>query len=777
MTHRSTAIVAALALTLAACSGSDSAAPPTTTATPATTTPDAEPPATTGAPTASTAPGRVEIPAEEEIGKILPGTEQVTLLDAPAGTSVHVIPASDEALDSFFNPAPGTTEPAAGGEVDEYGSLVVRHLEGGEEYRLIYGDEAISAPFTTLQRDVHPDASFYAEQRLPTDGLGYITTRDGTTLSASVWLPGPAEDGPYPTVVEYSGYSPSNPESEGFPDIFTALGYAYVGVNIRGTGCSGGSFRYFEYVQSLDGYDAVEAVAAQPWVMNNRVGMVGISYPGISQLFVGQTQPPSLAAITPLSVLADSAISTLYPGGILNTGFAVPWTAERMEQARPNGQGWSVDQIDAGDEVCAANQEVRLQNPDLLTEITQSQFWTDEVAGEIAPRLFVDKINVPTFLAGAWQDEQTGGHFATMLDRFTGTDHFYATLLNGLHTESISPAVFPRLVEFLDLYVAERTPSLGVARIVGPLLASNIFGTDQVSLPAEDRFAGMSYEDALATFEAEPPIRVLFEEGAADGELARAPMARFEAAFDAWPVPEAEVAEWYLGVDGALDTTPREDSSEVSYLALPDAIPPTWFDEESGNIWSVDVTYDWQEGGAGTYAAWATPPLADETVVVGSGSVDLFIQSNLGDTDLEVTITEIRPDGNEVYVQSGWLRASQRALDESASTELRPVHTHREEDAAPLPDGEFAEVRVELFPFAHVFRAGSRIRLVVDAPGGNRPVWEFDTISGGEEVTIAVDPVMASKLVLPVVASVDAPDAYPACDSLRGQPCRVYAGP
>ena len=66
-------------------------------------------------------------------------------------------------------------------------------------------------------------------------------------------------------------------------------------------------------------------------------------------------------------------------------------------------------------------------------------------------------------LAGAWQDEQTGGHFATMLDQFTGTDHFYATLVNGLHTESIGPGVFPRFVEFLDLYVAQRVPSLAVA--------------------------------------------------------------------------------------------------------------------------------------------------------------------------------------------------------------------------------------------------------------------------------------------------------------------------
>ena len=50
--------------------------------------------------------------------------------------------------------------------------------------------------------------------------------------------------------------------------------------------------------------------------------MVGISYPGITQLFVAQTRPPHLAAITPLSVL-DDTYDTLYPGGIFNNGFAL----------------------------------------------------------------------------------------------------------------------------------------------------------------------------------------------------------------------------------------------------------------------------------------------------------------------------------------------------------------------------------------------------------------------------------------------------------------------
>ena len=40
---------------------------------------------------------------------------------------------------------------------------------------------------------------------------------------------------------------------------------------------------------------------------------------------------------------------------------------------------------------------------------------------------------------------------------------------------------------------------------------------------------------------------------------------------------------------------------------------------------------------------------------------------------------------------------------------------------------EFVQARVQIFPFAYSFRAGSRIRLTIEAPGGDRPLWTFDT--------------------------------------------------
>ena len=107
---------------------------------------------------------------------------------------------------------------------------------------------------------------------------------------------------------------------------------------MRGTGCSGGAFSFFERLQSLDGYDVIETVARQPWVLGHRVGMIGISYGGISQLFVAATDPPHLAAIAPLSVI-DNTATTLYPGGILNTGFALPYANARDHDAEAAGPG------------------------------------------------------------------------------------------------------------------------------------------------------------------------------------------------------------------------------------------------------------------------------------------------------------------------------------------------------------------------------------------------------------------------------------------------------
>ena len=137
-------------------------------------------------------------------------------------------------------------------------------------------------------------------------------------------------------------------------------------------------------------------------------------------------------------------------------------------------------------------------------------------------------------------------------------------------------------------------------------------------------------------------------------------------------------------------------------------------------------------------------------VIAGPSSLDLHLRSSARDTDLQVTLSEVRPDGNETYVQNGWLRASHRKLDPRRSTSIDPVPTHLRRDAAPLPRGRFSLVRVPIWPVAHAFRAGSRIRVTVEATGGDRPRWQFATVDRGRtRNTVALGGRLASKLVLP----------------------------
>ena len=692
-----------------------------------------------------------------------PGTQQLEVLGATPGLELRLL--HEGAI-------------VHTGTVDSQGSLMWRRLPVGR-YAVQTADGLFTSDAVRVSgmHAAPPPQSFYAGQSLH-EGFNFIQTRDGTTLSANVVFPQPPFDlggAPYPTVVEYSGYDPSNPANTTMSQLFTSLGYAYVGVNIRGTGCSGGSFLPFEPVQSLDGFDAIETIAAQPWAKFHKVGMVGISYPGIEQLYVARTEPPHLTAITPLSVIDDSYRGTLWPGGILNTGFAEPWAQARGQSAQPYGEGWEQGMVDQGYTECATNQLVRDQNPDPVALIEDNPFYNKAYYRRIDPSRFVHRINVPVYLAGAWQDEQTGGHFPAFLHRFTGSPHFYATMANGSHTEALSLGEFGRYADFLDLYVGRRVPT-GLKTLVGPKVAEGLTGVSGLSLPPGNDYTGLTYPQARRLYQSAPPIRVLFEEGAAKGEPSGAPLPRFEHSFGAWPPRSAKPVRYFLTPHGRLASHRVKGGKACSFSADPTALPRTDFHGTRPNdIWKPHPTYDWRQIPKGTGLGWISAPMKKTTVMVGGGSLDVWVKTGAKDVDLEATVSDVRRNGSEVYVQSGWLRASHRRLARS-STRLRPVHTDLRRDARPMPAGKYRLLRIEIPAFAQPFRPGERLRITLDAPGGAKPLWAFRTLDHGQHVTVGAGGRHPSSFVLSAVPGIHVPRKAPPCRSLRSQPCRTYPG-
>src|SRR4029450_5508794 len=103
---------------------------------------------------------------------------------------------------------------------------------------------------------------------------------------------------------------------------------------------------------------------------------------------------------------------------------------------------------------------LRLQSADLDRKIARLGRGKSTEVDALAPANFVNRIDVPVFIAGAWQDEETGAHFAEMLDRFAPHVGVKATLVNGMHSDSLGPALLTRWAEFLDFYVARRVPTV-----------------------------------------------------------------------------------------------------------------------------------------------------------------------------------------------------------------------------------------------------------------------------------------------------------------------------
>ncbi len=700
---------------------------------------------------------------------------------------------------------------------DALGGVLFRKVTPAKRYRVrLISNSEESGPLNVhTQAPVPWDRSIY-KQTIPDSGYTYLTTRDGTQLAIDVHPPGlsgastlhlpafPAAShtGQYPTLIEYAGYgyaNPAGPES-GLAEVANLMGFAVVDVNMRGTGCSGGAFDYFEPLQNLDAYDVIETIAHQPWVLHHKVGMFGISYGGISQLFAAQLRPPALEAIAPLSVV-DATASTLYPGGVLNTGFAVSWAEERQQNAEPagpsSGEHWAYEQIQNGDQTCAANQDLHGQATNLLSEVNENATYNPSVADALDPVSFVHNIDVPTFMACQWEDEQTGGHCADLAEHFTGTDRKWFTFTNGAHTDSLDPYTFDRLDDFLELFVAHQSPSHNRSLIDGaaPIIYQAAFGLpkgDSIALPADPVQEQHSYPKALAAFTAEPEIRVLFDNGAGTSptgnKTAGNPYPAFEKSFSSFPIPGTTARSWYLGAGGTLNEQPESTEGVDSYTSDATATPMDDYlgGTGPGGLWGDASQWEWNwvQPPAGSAVSYVSAPLTSDTTAIGGGAVNLWVKSATPDVDLQATVTEVRPDGSETFVQNGWIRASQRKLATTSTnmfyetpSDVQPIPTFLASDVQPMPAGEFVPVTIPLYFEGHVYRAGSRVRVIISAPNGSQPIWSFShTQPEGttDNVSVAFGPGMPANLTLPIVPGVSVPTGLPACPSLRNEPCRTY---
>jgi hypothetical protein len=556
---------------------------------------------------------------------------------------------------------------------------------------------------------------------------GYIPMSDGAQLEYTVDLPGAS--GQYPVAMVYDGYCEGiGPLACNDPYSAAALlkaGFAVLGVSIEGTSCSTGTFNAFSTQESIDGAEVVEWAARQPW-SNGHIGMFGDSFPGITQLGVAGLHPPHLDAIAPFQVVTDLYQDAAFPGGMANVGFGALWGGfDQPYNSSRSGLDQALSTKNTGcvtaqlhDVAAEPANNIALQG---LMHPYEDSFWEAHDPGSNAA-----SINIPVLGCVTWQDDEVGSLGATYLSGLNPTSTWVIGS-NGYHgmCELNSPYITTELVAFFNRFV----------------------------------------KGAPNGFEHFPHI-VLWHDTHRNGAGDNVPS--WITTFNSFSSMAVQPVSLFFEPGGSLSVNPPTGGSSPSNYVYPG---PNLGTEDGVVVGQHNILWNAQDL-PGTSLSYTTPPLTHDTEFYGSGSVNLWLSSTAPDTDLEVTLTEVRPDGQEQYITRGWLRAEDRAIDPTTTTDLAPGHTFEQAATQPLVPGQPTYMRLQLEPFDYVFRQGSSIRLWIDAPTGLTGSWLLDFLN-----TPAINSVFASAqhpsaVVLGYLPGGRAGAALSACDTILNQPCR-----
>jgi len=275
-------------------------------------------------------------------------------------------------------------------------------------------------------------------------------------------------------------------------------------------------------------------------------------------------------------------------------------------------------------------------------------------------------------------------------------------------------------------------------------------------------------------YEAEPPVRILFDSGS--GATPGAPGGGFEQHYATFPPPDVKAVSYYLEPDGSLradQTSGGRGGSRFQLRQIPgDKVTLAWFGRERGV--RRPPPYQWANDKPGDATAFLSAPLDKDQTFLGTGNADLWIKSSATDADLEVTLTEVRPDGKETYVQAGFLRASDRLWPTTPPNSTQITASTRR-DASFLPAASTSR------PEWRSSRSATCSGRVEDSDlrahsRGDRPRWSWvlGDHPAGTTVSVAHD--------APTRRGSSAADRQRArrhrdaagVPSLRGQPCRTF---
>jgi len=526
----------------------------------------------------------------------------------------------------------------------------------GRRIRLVHR----ATPFVVeKQYLLWPGAVSDSQYAITEDTAVFMKTRDGARLVS--YIARPVGNGPFGVVLQRTPYTRILHPAGRY---WASRGYIFVAQHVRGRDISDGK-DFGDYDTDVqDGYDAVEWAAKLPGA-NGRVGLIGHSDEGRLAWYAAVSAPPHLAAIAPSAATGDPWRIVPYEDMVfspINVAWACLMRARTLQ---------SINDLDIG----AALKHLPLSDLPQQLGCGDVALWDRWIAHPTLDAYWrahavttnIAKVRAPVLQISGWYDDSRGPiDYTNALEKVAGHPFIRLVMGPGAHK--------------------------GVDYVAGEFGPQSRVETRRLQLRWFDHYL-LGKDNGVDT---EPPVDI-FVFG--DNTWRRE---------NAWPLARAVAVNWFVssggrantsGGDGVLDTIPPTGAPADTFIY--DPANPTPYLIDSREL-ETSLNEDFTSLNASRHDAlvFTSKPLTKPIEVTGQMSATLWAASDAKDTDWNVMLLDVFPDGHAERVQDGVARARFR---QGHAKEL------------VLTPGSVEKYDIDLWFTSRVFEPGHRLRVSVSS--------------------------------------------------------------
>ncbi|TFG14263.1 MAG: CocE/NonD family hydrolase [Promethearchaeota archaeon] len=569
----------------------------------------------------------------------------------------------------------------------------------------------------------------------------YIPMRDGIKIAVDLYLPKPLpSDKKLSTILSQTrywrainfrkpfSYFLKSLSKKDYIKVFTSYGYAFLSVDVRGSGASFG-YRISPWSEDevKDSNEIVDWIIAQSW-SNGNVFAFGNSYAGTTAELVAVSNHPAVKGVVPMHNEIDPYLDIAFPGGIFNQWFVKTWAHynDCLDRNSTRGLGLlamiltkGVKPIDSDINKLILKKAIAQHVKNLnVFESGKNLTFRDDNWDEKKIKSFsvyrykedIERSNIPMYYWGSWMDGSTSN-------------------------------------VVIESFLTFKNPFIGV-------IGAWTHGSIWYASPYID-----SKKEVIPNYDIQFKAYIRFFENCLKGSMNSKKILYYYTMGEEkwkkttnWP-PNGQIkTKWYFHESSELSQTkPNKESGtdnyKINFNASTGKKTNRWYTQMGG----FPVIYKNIAKKNKKLLTYTSRPLLKDIEITGYPIITLFLTSTHEDGAVFAYLEDVDVDGKVYLITEGYFRVIHRKISDKIPPykTLVPYHTFEKDDALPLVPGQISEISFGLLPTSVLIRKGHSIRIAI--AGADKDTFIRIPTEGSPVITISRNSTNASFIEIPII--------------------------